>query len=637
MRGETPKAQSSRTLSLAYFAFVVALSGVLAFALGKVQPGRGGFAYPEGFYLFRILFYIQFGLFGGALCSVLLYATPRLPVHFFGRTLIWVLFYLWFVWQVVWSLVQRWFGIELTPQMALELFVHPTSIDAVGLSRWEFASVVGISFAIIGLLAAASLSLSRRCGNQLRLRVCFAIGGLFLLLHIPVRVYFVHHINRNDAFILAFDDCAPFPLRSERLIPGLRSARMALPNFESETRTARYFDYVSNLSMPPIPRPRSILWINIESLRFDAIDEQVMPHLWAYRDQFQIQLNQQHWSSGNCTQFGVFSMLTGLSGYHFNTMRRSAMKDPFLNLLAKNNYRLRVAKEAYVRYGGFEVLFPVSTVSSDFDTKLLDEGDRRMVENYLTDRRERDDARLAFDFLPIDAPHWPYRFPADHAVFLPIPDRETSIHLRRSVVDLEKMRNAYRNCCHFADEQIGKVLDDLQVRGHFADTIVIVVGDHGEEFQERGQTAHSAVLNDFQARTVLWMHLPDVDLTPFQIDVPTTHMDIVPTLLQALGFHDDILYTQGRSLLSKLERRPVLSLCEQGFSVPLYRALVTDTYISRWWRTRRQYLFSGVQRRDGMPVQGDEWANEARKLYPAAAGMFEIVPDIFQPPRKFDR
>jgi hypothetical protein len=38
-----------------------------------------------------------------------------------------------------------------------------------------------------------------------------------------------------------------------------------------------------------------------------------------------------------------------------------------------------------------------------------------------------------------------------------------------------------------------------------------------------------------------------------------------------------------------------------------------------------------------MPVQGDEWANEARKLYPAAAEMFEILPDISQPPRKFDR
>lgn len=625
---------SSRRSALAYFGFVFGLGGLLVYSLGKIHPG-GGFVYPAGFYFFRILFYIQFGLFAGALCALMLYLTARWRLGLLASGVVWVLFYLWFVWHLVWGSMKRLYGVELTPQMTLELFIRPSSIDAVGLTRSDFALICGVCFGIVGALTAVTMALSRYSGTRLRRHACLAACGLFLLLHIPVRIYFVHHINRNNALILAYDDCAPFPLRSERLIPGLRSSRMALPNFEAEKRTAKYFDYVCKLPMPHIPRPRSIVWINIESLRFDAITPQVMPRLSSYRDRFQLQLDQQHWSSGNCTQFGVFSMLTGLSGYYFNKMRRNAMKDPFLMLLAKNGYRLRVGKKAYIHYGGFEVLFPLSTIASDFENQPLDEGDRRMIDNYLADRGGRDNSTPGFDFLPIDATHWPYRPPSDEAIFLPVPEAEPSLNLLRSVPDLEKTRNAYRNCCHFADEEVGKVLDDLQRRGRFEDTIVIVVGDHGEEFQERGQTAHSAVLNDFQGRTVLWMHLPDAGPQALSIQVPTTHLDIVPTILQAFGFEEDILHTQGRSLLSKLERRPMLSLCEKGFSVPLYRALVTDTYISRWWRTPGQYLFSGVQRRDGKPVAGQDWAREVREFYPAAAEMYEILPDVAEPARRF--
>ena len=164
-----------------------------------------------------------------------------------------------------------------------------------------------------------------------------------------------------------------------------------------------------------------------------------------------------------------------------------------------------------------------------------------------------------------------------------------------------------------------------------------MLGDHGEEFQERGQLTHAAVSNDFQGRTLLWMHLPNLPLSQISIPGPTTHLDIVPTLLSALGFSKDVLYTQGRSLLEQPKRREILALCENGFRVPLYRALVTDTYISRWAYRPHQYLFSGVQRRDGAPVAGNDWLAEVRAHLSEAAQMYEVLPDVSQPDRKFDQ
>jgi hypothetical protein len=79
------------------------------------------------------------------------------------------------------------------------------------------------------------------------------------------------------------------------------------------------------------------------------------------------------------------------------------------------------------------------------------------------------------------------------------------------------------------------------------------------------------------------------------------------------------------------------SLCRRSiWQPPRYRALVTDTYISRWRYTASRYLFSGVQRRDGTAVEGEEWLREARTLYATAAEMYEMLPDVSAPPRQFE-
>lgn len=617
-----------------YLTLVLGIAGFIALALMLVQV-RGGFAYPPLFSLFAKLFQIQFGLLGGAVLATLLYLLPHSWRPWPGRSLVFATFYLLFVWVLVWGLVQRAFGIELTLGTIRELFTSRAQLAAVGLGALEWGLAIGISFVIVSALTALSNKLANRTDGRLRRRVCLVLIASFAIVHVVVRTYFVYHLNRNHYVVLAYDDCAPFPLRSEQLIPGLGIHRIALPNFESESRTTEYLNYLRMLRMPAIPQRRNILWINVESFRFDAVDERVMPRLFGYRDRFQIKLDRRHWSGGNATPWGVFSMLTGLSGYHLKDFQWAGMNDPFLLLLARNGYRLRVADKDHMDAAGLAWLFPAGTVFEPIDASENEE-DRRTIDRYVEDRRERNAPTPAFDFVALNATHLPYAFPAEDAIFQPAPKLTSSHHILRSSEDLEVVRNRYRNGCHFADEQIGRVLDDLETRGNLSNTIVVVTGDHGEEFQERGQLTHAGVLNDYQARTVLWIHLPDAGPEPRAFEVPTVHMDIVPTLLEALGFREDILYTQGHSLLGQIENRPMLSLCEHLSKPPRYRALVTDTYVSRWRYTASRYLFSGVQRRDGAAVEGEEWLREARELYATAAKMYEILPDVSRPPPHFE-
>jgi membrane-anchored protein YejM (alkaline phosphatase superfamily) len=103
--------------------------------------------------------------------------------------------------------------------------------------------------------------------------------------------------------------------------PRARAARCSKENnnqIHSGQRDSDYVEYMRHLSVPQIPHKIDIVWIVVESFRADAIDENMAPYLWNHRDDFQLKLNQNHWSGGNCSQFGLFSMFTGVSGYHWH-------------------------------------------------------------------------------------------------------------------------------------------------------------------------------------------------------------------------------------------------------------------------------------------------------------------------------
>jgi membrane-anchored protein YejM (alkaline phosphatase superfamily) len=618
-----------------YWVLVLAVGAVLT-VLNKLQV-FGGVIDRTWFNVFRYTLHFHVGVFGCAVLTSFLYLLRRWRIPAFLRIAVFASFFIWFIWVVVWVLVRRAFGIELLSDILWELLTNRAAIAAVGLGETEFALGVGTVVLLGTALGLLSDRISQRSNERLLRTGCVSFVLVFALVHLSLRLHARFHENAKEHVIVAYHDYVPSFLHVMQANTGPQGDRPALPTLESRTRTTAYFDPKRTEQMPAIPRPRNIVWINIESFRFDAIDEQTMPRLMAYADHFQVRLQHKHWSGGNATQFGIFSQLTGLSGYHLHHLSRANMPDPFLTLLGKNGYRLRVAKKKQLKYIGLSVLLPPGTVEQDVGKGSQDVEDRRMIDRYLEDRAARPAGTFSFDFIAFDATHWPYPFPREHAIFQPAPPLNGSQMILGFPEELEFVRNRYRNACHFVDEQIARVLDDLRARNELDSTLVVILGDHGEEFEERGQITHAAVLNDFQARTPLWMHLPDAGPGPLRLaEVPTTHLDVVPTILEAFGFEEDVLFTQGRSLLSALEDRPVLCLSDTGFRVPLYRTLVTGTYISRWAQRPLQYLFAGVQRRDGGKVEGEEWLREARLLNSEAAAMFELLPDVSQPPRKFD-
>jgi arylsulfatase A-like enzyme len=82
----------------------------------------------------------------------------------------------------------------------------------------------------------------------------------------------------------------------------------------------------------------------------------------------------------------------------------------------------------------------------------------------------------------------------------------------------------------YTDQHLGRLLDELARSGLSANTIVVVVADHGEEFGEHGHNGHGYALYEECVRVPLIVCAPGVAARRVSDVVPT--VGLLPTLLE---------------------------------------------------------------------------------------------------------
>jgi arylsulfatase A-like enzyme len=114
----------------------------------------------------------------------------------------------------------------------------------------------------------------------------------------------------------------------------------------------------------------------------------------------------------------------------------------------------------------------------------------------------------------------------------------------------------------FVDDQIARVLDGLDARGLTSNTVVVLFGDHGEQFGDRGPKYHGTALSEAQIHVPLIFRVPGAP--PRRVRTPVSLVDVAPTILRLKGLPRPPMH--GRSLLSILaggdeaaDARPVYS------------------------------------------------------------------------------
>lgn len=311
---------------------------------------------------------------------------------------------------------------------------------------------------------------------------------------------------------------------------------------------------------PEGPRP-NVLVIVIDSLRADALAPGTMPriHDWARG----ARVFQDHASGGNATRFGIFALVYGIHGTYWMPAYEEHAPPVLVTALERAGFDLRVISAARMTYPEFRstawVTMP-DRVDDAFPEPEKYQRDLAVVarfEEFLDQRAARGERAPFFCFTLLDSPHQTYSWPPEETVFAPAPRSldYLSLSSRPDDATVVAVENAYKNAVRFSDANAARMIEALARRGLLQDTLVVVTGDHGEEFFENGYFGHTSNFTPEQVHVAFVMGGPGV---PVGVETrPTCHVDLVPTILEALGVDRASRgsYSQGENLLDPPSRR----------------------------------------------------------------------------------
>lgn len=151
--------------------------------------------------------------------------------------------------------------------------------------------------------------------------------------------------------------------------------------------------------------------------------------------------------------------------------------------------------------------------------------------------------------------------------------KEGSRYFQRQGDDIETLRSDYDDAIDHWFERLDRRLDIIRRRGIEDETLVIAMSDHGEFLGEHGQIGH-----DYPAAPEL-VNVPTAFIHPnIEAGVNTNgvfrHVDLVPTLLDALGY-DRWPSLPGRNIFE--ENLANVGICYYNRSVNDYLRRVNTT------------------------------------------------------------
>ncbi|MGZ0655521.1 sulfatase-like hydrolase/transferase [Coraliomargarita sp. W4R53] len=292
------------------------------------------------------------------------------------------------------------------------------------------------------------------------------------------------------------------------------------------------------LGSTPEPLPNIII-LAAESFRWDLLDPEVTPNLWEFAKR-SINLTN-HYSGGNRTRMGMFSMFYGLYSPYWFLFEENAVPPVLMTTIQQLGYQLELNTSQSFDYP--ELRRTVFSGISETYLHELKQGpswqrDRDNISAIQKQISERDPSRPFFNFMFFESTHAPYNFP-ESAVLEPDYLENVDYLDIAAGMSIYKLHNRYINAAHHVDAEIGKLLSYLDEEGLMANTIILFTGDHGEEFMEKGRWGHghNDKFTTYQTRVPFVLHIPGE--TPREITTLTNHLQIPATLMEILGVEND--------------------------------------------------------------------------------------------------
>lgn len=168
-----------------------------------------------------------------------------------------------------------------------------------------------------------------------------------------------------------------------------------------------------------------------------------------------------------------------------------------------------------------------------------------------------------FAFIWSIEPHIPYDPPEDFRNFLdsdydgPVDGERNCLKYVESEADLHQLKALYDGEIAYNDACLGELLEELKRKGLFDETLVVVVGDHGDAFKEHGRLTHGHAPYDELMHVPFVVRTPSLDIRDRRIEALCSLIDLYPTILDYVDEGNVPENVQGISLSDALNGGPV--------------------------------------------------------------------------------
>ncbi len=507
--------------------------------------------------------YVPTGLWGYAFACCLGWFLISL-VFSFSRRLVYglcvITFALTFSLLIIDQVVYDIYRFHINP-FFIELFF--TANDDFGITIWMTLGIFGLPVLFSAIQISLIRWIERRLTTVFSWRRALQLTGMGALCFCLGQFIHAWAFENDDYSITGITPHLPlyFPVRAHGFLKKLglaKTSHQTAAFLQTDSQTTLTYPLTDCQCQTPQNSP-NILFIILESWRFDMLDSVITPNMAALAQKSSVFQN--HLSGGNVTTTGIFSIFYGLAPTYWFTIgaNPAAVGAPvLLETAAKNNYQFRFLSTTELhRFKLQETVFRNTQADLQIiSVKPAWQADATMNKRFIEFlKNERDPNRPFMGMVFYESTHHKYFYPPDRPEIY-TPTQQISFPELTAELDGTPFRNRYKNAVNYLDSLIAELIAALAEAGLQENTILIITGDHGEEFNENHDNywGHGSNFTKYQTQTPLLVYWPG--RPGGVINARTCHIDIVPTLMQnVFGCTTSAsIYSSGQNLFAATPR-----------------------------------------------------------------------------------
>lgn len=308
------------------------------------------------------------------------------------------------------------------------------------------------------------------------------------------------------------------------------------------------------------PKDLNIVVIMVECWRGDLMNKDATPNIYEF-SRNELVFNA-HNSTSNHTRHSIFSFFYGIPGAYWNAILTEKVSPVLMDTILARGYQTGIFASSPLNSPEFDktVFLNVENLRVKSHQGTTTARDIAITDEFINFIDSRDKDKPFFSFMFYDSPHayvfdetlYPAKFlPTGAKNYLDINDANKELYF-----------NSYRNSIGFVDVLVKRVLDKIEAENLLDNTIVIITGDHGQEFNElgKGYWGHNGNYSRYQVQVPMVVHWPGKDKAAFNYS--TSHMDVAVTLMQDVfgSVTPPYDYTTGTNLFSPTGRRFIYAI-----------------------------------------------------------------------------